>query len=442
MDRFMHRRHSPSATAHRAMVGVESLEGRWLLSRLPLSSSGGTESPAAEMACDGCSFLAEARHPASVRRETVAVVNVEPVADDEGPEGALAPQQIPPQVINALQARFPGVTIAEGERTTDGDREAYEISASWAGLLLDVTISPRGAIIETKQSVRATDLPTPVLDWVRQNFPGANIDEAELVTRADAVSYDLRLSAFGQPDFEGTLRVQSVATPNTSDRLSQRASVVSRDVLAQSQGDRSQIADGVPRPAPTREGEPAVTGAEPGLPPEFPSQPAGNYDAPAEQARWRATVQQPSVGSHWKDTVGSRAALSAEAEWTYRVRHYQSTPAGWAVQVLLESSAGIGGAVWLPQVAGILRDALPMDIAAVERELQRVLDRIDSMATVVASDSVATNAAIRLAIIAVLFTGSDLVLLRSRRANAEPAFDANSADSSWSWIMGSATRRP
>ena len=203
----MDRRIKPTPGPRNDKCRVEPLEERWLLSGLqaPVSTETEPESPVADIAPTTQEFDG-----------AVEVVELTVATEDDDGKVEVAPSKLPREIVAALDARLPGAKLINAERGTDEGFLVYDVSAEWSGRLVGVTLMPDGSIIEMEQAVAAGELPQPVLDWVRQNFPGAAIDEAIVVTSAGTESYDVRIATGDQQQFEATLRLPGAAATGVS----------------------------------------------------------------------------------------------------------------------------------------------------------------------------------------------------------------------------------
>ena len=442
----MDREHQPIPGSRIRLHSVESLEERWLLSGLtaPVDPAGEPPSPVADIAptslASVASAVADSSHEFS---SAVEVVELEVATeDDDSAAVEIAPSNLPTAIVDTLDARFPGAEVVEAELSIEDGTPEYDVTAEWGGHLIGLTMMADGRIIEMERAVTAGELPRPVLEWVQQNFPGAVIDEADFVTQAGTESYELLIATPGQQAFEATLRVQGVGTPlsiptaqETGERFDSVPTPVSGPV------DVSQaisLSEGNAREAPLE----SETSAKP------------ESEREAIQA---AVAQEPSperAESQKADSDRADAATNGDAEQGYsnttatdtstaRVPGSRATDLVDTVRAIAESVASASPIAWLPQIAGVLSDVLPMDVAAVERGLQQLLDEIDLLAEIVTGDTAVTSAALRVAVIAGLITGAELVIIDSRKARGGLALESNTANSSWSWVLGTATpKRP
>ena len=139
-------------------------------------------------------------------------------ADDDPTDVPIDPSKLPEAVMAALHKRFPGVQLLEAARTVEANATEYDVKHKFSGQIIDATLSPDGQIIETEHMIASAELPRAVLDWVRQNYPDAEIDEAAIVTEDGFQSYEVLLTG-GAAGIEATLPVQTPApgTPGTGD---------------------------------------------------------------------------------------------------------------------------------------------------------------------------------------------------------------------------------
>ena len=93
----------------------------------------------------------------------------------------------------------------------------------------------------------------------------------------------------------------------------------------------------------------------------------------------------------------------------------------------------------VPHLAEALSDVVPIDLAVIERGIQDILGQIDSLAGKIADDATTSRATLTLALLVVLAAGA-LLLLDARKSGAGPMVVFNAVNSSWSWVLGAATR--
>jgi hypothetical protein len=324
--------------------------------------------------------------------EPAAVVELElEVAEEEPDEDVeISPADLPAAVLAAFNAAFPDAEISEAEREVDDGRTEYDVNAEVDGHELDVSLTPEGRIVEVEETLE--DVPEAVLAWLREKFADAEIDEVSIVDDGGTIKYELAFTPAGDgPPMEATLGeapvLATIAPPTGAARLNdQGATVAAAELLA---------------------------------PPE-------SRPAIAEHAV-SAPVAPPQEAQPNKPANAPAATPIAAA-----VLNLASNPAAHALQAL---AAGAGASVWLPQAADVMEHMSSIDVAAVERKLQGLLDEIESATTQTAKQTV-SHGAIPLAVTAAVLAAAQLVIIRLRLPKGGPILLFNSINSSWSWILG------
>ncbi|UQN12448.1 PepSY-like domain-containing protein [Methylococcus capsulatus] len=96
-------------------------------------------------------------------------------------EKELSAKQVPRAVHEAFQKAYPAAKETKySERTTDG-KIVYEVEFEDRGRKLEATYGAEGALIETEEEIKPTELPEPVVSAIKKAHPGATVKEAEKV---------------------------------------------------------------------------------------------------------------------------------------------------------------------------------------------------------------------------------------------------------------------
>jgi hypothetical protein len=285
-----------------------------------------------------------------------------------------------------------------------------------------VTFAPGGnSISETQQILTLSELPQPVLDWFRQNFPGAAIDEAELTIDAGPQVYDVRVVTPDGKQIETRLLVQGADQRRAVVAINEETGIdsASAKTMANHRTDAAAFANKAIDTVSVRmqlETVESLKSAAVG--------PAKQADAALVAAREPCTLAQAEATSAFAQTNRDLFAQAFEAS--------EAMPA-----------ATVGTVEWLPHVVGVIRDISPIDVSALEQGLRQVLDNIDALAERVAGD--AGNGTVTWGVILVSATvmGTQFVIFESRKRKREPQMVISAASSTWSWVLGAAaTKRP
>jgi hypothetical protein len=362
-------------------------------------------------------------HPpaASVIDGSVEVIELDIAEEETEHDLPIEMSELPPEVWASLRSQFPGAQLMDAEMSITDGTPVYEVNAQINDRALDVTLAVHGAILESAQALNSSELPEPVREWIGQNFPEAVIREAEMVNEAGVGSYQLVIETPGQPAFEATLRVaQAQSSPTTAVRvenfedlaasLSNTAgpmgSANPHSVDAVSDMSRTAPASGM-----TQSGDSAAR--------------AGATQAVSSQ---KLDFPRATVPTSDGQPVNSAATYSLTLDSTGAVMGSRESP---QTAPVVEDRP----VTWIPHFAGILSDVLPIDATAVEQTLRQFLDELDMVADAVAGETDVIGAAARLATLAALIAGTQMIVLDSARARREPIL-VDSANASWNWVIG------
>ena len=135
--------------------------------------------------------------------EVVEVVPVEEVDNDV----VLAPTELPPGVAAAMGRLFPGARLIEAESDDEAGTPEVGVIAEFDGGVIDVSFAPDGKLIESQVPLDPAALPPAALEWVRRNYPGALIEDAQAVTKGGRLTYELTVVPPGGEAVEVSLNV-------------------------------------------------------------------------------------------------------------------------------------------------------------------------------------------------------------------------------------------
>ena len=382
------------------LLCAEPLERRWLLS--------GASPPVAAAA------------DASGAAVTVEVLEDLPDDERDG-DVEISPDQLPQVIVAALNARFPGATLTAAEMESDDDQTEYGVTAQHDGREMDVTLTPDGAIVEIETFIPADELPPEVLEQLVQLSPGAEIEEAAIVTKDGVESYEVSYTKPNGQDWEAVFRLSAPApaSEETDGGDTDPEPAQEPDApLTFFAGSTSDVAAGemLDEAIESDSSESADEIVD-----------ARSADAAAAQPVELPGLDRADGTERMADNTFALAALSGSGQLTWG-------PRAWSAFV-----AGAGGEVWLPEMTSALADAFPVDVSGVEQGLKELLREVDSLATRVLVDPASGSAAVRLAVMGACIGGIQLALLRWRVSKGGPTVVFRSSASSWSWVLGTST---
>jgi len=358
------------------MLCAEALEGRWLLSAAAPSNASGAPFDSGDVQIVG---------------------EIEPDDGDED-DAQIDVSQLPAGVLAALHERFPGAQVLEAELEEEDGETEYGVTASVNGQVLDVAFAPSGTILEVEEEVASTDLPLALREYLEALFPGAVVDEAAIVRAPDQSMYELTWAQPGQQALEATFFVPPSAVDGAAVSAGAPelpSAAFSAAVIADPQIDAQPPEESSPRDTQVAQATGATEQSE---------------DAAPSQQRNAETALLPA----WLIEAG-------------QVR---------VAEALVSLAAGAGAAAWLPELADVMSEVLPIDVTSLERGIQDVLSEIDKLAQDALTNTTPSGAALRLSIVVSLVAGVQLLLLDRKLRKGGPIRVFSAANSSWSWVVG------
>jgi Putative beta-lactamase-inhibitor-like, PepSY-like len=109
----------------------------------------------------------------------------------EEKEESVALDKVPKAVIDAVKAKFAGVTITEASKEEEDGKTFYELALTFQGHKLDVLAQSDGKIVEVERQIETGDLPKPVAVSVKAKYPKGSIKKAEEVTKGTVTSFEV-----------------------------------------------------------------------------------------------------------------------------------------------------------------------------------------------------------------------------------------------------------
>lgn len=93
--------------------------------------------------------------------------------------------QVPLPVLDTVRTRFKDARISATEREREGGKLVYQVTIRHGGHILDVTLTPEGAMLLIEKEITVRDLPRPVLEALEERYPRATYKTAEEVVEVE-----------------------------------------------------------------------------------------------------------------------------------------------------------------------------------------------------------------------------------------------------------------
>jgi len=91
------------------------------------------------------------------------------------------PKNVPASVKASFEKKFPGNTNVGWEKENGQYEASYKINKESHS----ATFSPDGTFLESEVNIQVSELPSAVLGYMKQHYPGISIGEAARITKAN-----------------------------------------------------------------------------------------------------------------------------------------------------------------------------------------------------------------------------------------------------------------
>jgi uncharacterized membrane protein YkoI len=108
-------------------------------------------------------------------------------------EKKIQKKDVPPAVLSAFTRAYPKAVIKGTSTEKEEGKTCYEIESVEGTTTRDILYSADGTVVETEEGLALSDLPEAVAKSAAKEFPGAKITRAERSTHGDKVAYELRI---------------------------------------------------------------------------------------------------------------------------------------------------------------------------------------------------------------------------------------------------------
>jgi uncharacterized membrane protein YkoI len=106
-------------------------------------------------------------------------------------EQKITAADVPPAVLSAFKTAYPKAVIrGYSKETTDG-KLCYEIESRDGTVHRDVSYNPDGSVTEIQETIDPEKLPSAAQQLIREKYPRALIMAAEKTTAGEKVAYEV-----------------------------------------------------------------------------------------------------------------------------------------------------------------------------------------------------------------------------------------------------------
>jgi Putative beta-lactamase-inhibitor-like, PepSY-like len=106
-------------------------------------------------------------------------------------ESKIQEKDVPKAVIAAFKSAYPNATVRGYAKEKENGKLLYEIESKDGATMRDLLYNPDGTLAETEETVAASDLPAAAQQALQAKYPKAVISKAEKTTQGDKVEYEV-----------------------------------------------------------------------------------------------------------------------------------------------------------------------------------------------------------------------------------------------------------
>lgn len=319
---------------------------------------------------------------------------------------------LPDAVTSRLNAQYPSAKMIEASFSNDALPE-FDVTLQFRGQQLEVSFSPSGQITGIEELIPMHELPRPVTDWIALHFPQSHLEDATVATDGGVVSYGVLIVTRAGRELDATLWLGS-GQSNANQLSTDQRPESSHRLEPQHESLHDSSFWLPPRMDQTQEEEPPATATPLCRMCEAPIRnSADEIDVPTAQESTQSLIHALLV-----DFSTSVASLAGTLE-------------GFTT-----SSEPL---TWPPRLSGLLTSVVPSDLAPIEREIAQILQSANELVEKAAGGVTHGSWTTRIAATSLLVAGA--ILLRNpRKAKNRPVL-LTKANSSWSWVFGTSSRK-
>jgi hypothetical protein len=121
----------------------------------------------------------------------LALVGLTTARADDAKEEKVPLDKLPKAVVEAVKAKFEGAELVSAEKEKEDGKDVFEVAIKHKGHNIEVTLTPEGKIVSIEKEIDAKDLPKEVREALDAKYPKAEIKKAEEETKDNKVTYEV-----------------------------------------------------------------------------------------------------------------------------------------------------------------------------------------------------------------------------------------------------------
>jgi len=113
--------------------------------------------------------------------------------------------KLPAKVKEALKAKYPEGKLLSAEKEEENKKIQFEVVVEDKGAKLEVVLKEDGTIVAVEKAITIKDLPKEVTDALEAKYPKATYKVVEEITKGEKISYEVLLVTAETKTFEVVL---------------------------------------------------------------------------------------------------------------------------------------------------------------------------------------------------------------------------------------------
>ena len=106
-------------------------------------------------------------------------------------ESKIKEKDVPQAVIAAFKSAYPNATVRGYAKEKENGKLFYEIESKDGTTMRDLLYNPDGSIAEIEETVAAADLPAAARQAIQAKYPKAVVSRAEKTTQGNKIEYEV-----------------------------------------------------------------------------------------------------------------------------------------------------------------------------------------------------------------------------------------------------------
>jgi hypothetical protein len=94
-------------------------------------------------------------------------------------------------VLAAFRSAYPNATVRGYAKEKENGKSFYEIESTDGATMRDISYNPDGTVAGVEETVAATDLPAEAQRVIQTKYPRAVVTRAEKTTQGEKVGYEV-----------------------------------------------------------------------------------------------------------------------------------------------------------------------------------------------------------------------------------------------------------